>query len=219
MNEENHLSGRNSTYDTHVDISFENLDDHSSFSIQAHFEKANDNSVLSGSQKMMLWSRRVEDPLWQMVIKLVRDIHVRIGCYANYLRYASWIDEPNDDTINNSNWTEWSGIWAEIIRVISKSNERAAWVQFEITSMISDQNCTTRGSITTLLHPFWNHPNTGLGKFKYFIDAVLSWSEMKFIHFWGGKSKSFGNKSCKIWHMILFVFHFLAMWLVTLNKP
>ena len=38
-----------------------------------------------------------------MVIELVRDIHVRIGCYANYLRYASWIDEPNDDTINNSN--------------------------------------------------------------------------------------------------------------------
>ena len=95
MNEENQLSGRNSTYDTHVDISFENLEDHSSFSIQAHFEKANDNSVLSGSQKMMLWSRRVEDPLWQMVIELVRDIHVRIGCYANYLRCASWIDEPS----------------------------------------------------------------------------------------------------------------------------
>ena len=154
-----------------------------------------------------------------MVIKLVRDIHVRIGCYVNYLRYASWIDEPNDDTINNNNWTEWSGIWAEIIRVISKSNERAAWVQFEITSMISDQNCTTRGSITTLLHPFWNRPNTGLGQFKYFIDAVLSRSEIKFIHFWGGKSKSFGNKSCKICHMILFVFHFPAIWLVTLNKP
>ena len=27
-------------------------------------------------------------------------------------------------------------------------------VRFEITSMISDQNCTTRSSITTLLHPF-----------------------------------------------------------------
>ena len=32
-----------------------------------------------------------------------------------------------------------------------------ARVRFEITSMISDQNCTTRSSITTLLHPFWNH--------------------------------------------------------------
>ena len=110
-------------------------------------------------------------------------------------------------------------IWAEIIRVISKSYERAVRVQFEITSMISDQNYTTRGSITTLLHPFWNRPNTGLGQFKYFIDAVLSRSEIKFIHFWGGKSKSFGNKSCKICHMILFIFHFPAIWLATLNKP
>ena len=60
---------------------------------------------------------------------------------------------------------------------------------------------------------------TGLGKFKYFIDAVLSWSEMKFIHFFGWKSKSFGNKSCKICHVILFVSHFPAIGLVTLNEP
>ena len=58
--------------------------------------------------------------------------------------------------IYNGNWTEWSAIWSEIIHVISKSNERAARVQFEITSMISDQNCTTWSSITTLLNPFWN---------------------------------------------------------------
>ena len=56
--------------------------------------------------------------------------------------------------INNSNWTEWNAIWAEMIRVISKSNEHAARVRFEITSMISDQICTTRDSITTSLHPF-----------------------------------------------------------------
>ena len=93
--------------------------------------------------------------------------------------------------IKNGNWTEWSEIWAEIIRVISKSNERAAArVRFEITSMILDQNCTAQGSITILLHPFWNRPNIGLGQFKYFIDAVLSWFEIKFIHFWGGKNKS-----------------------------
>ena len=65
MNKENQLTGRNSTYDTHVYICFEYLDDHSSFSIQAHLEKANDSSVFSGSQKMMPWSRRVEDPLWK----------------------------------------------------------------------------------------------------------------------------------------------------------
>ena len=103
--------------------------------------------------------------------------------------------------------------------VISKSNEHAVQVPFQITSMISDQNCTTQGSISTLLHPFWNCPNTGFGQFKYFIDVVLSWFEIKFIHFFRAKNKSFGNKSCKICHMILFVFHFPAIWLVTLNKP
>ena len=41
--------------------------------------------------------------------------------------------------------------------VISKSNECTAPVQFEITNMISDKNCTTRSSITTLLHPIGNH--------------------------------------------------------------
>jgi len=32
------------------------------------------------------------------------------------------------------------------------------WFQnrFEITNMISDQNCMTRSSIATLLDPFWN---------------------------------------------------------------
>ena len=85
-----------------------------------------------------------------------------------------------------------------------------AW--FEITGMIWDQNCTTRGSITTLFHPFWNRPNTGLDQVKYFIDAALSRSEIKFIQFLGGKSKSFRDKSCKIWHMILFIFNFPAVW-------
>ena len=66
--------------------------------------------------------------------------------------------------IYNGNWTEWSAIRAEIIRVISKSSEHAAWVRFEITRMISVQNCTTQGSITTYLHPFWNRPNTGLSQ-------------------------------------------------------
>ena len=110
---------------------------------------------------------------------------------------------------------ELSGMWFRL--------KSFAWFQnrvwFVIKSMISDQIYMTRGSITTLLHPFWNHPNTGLGQFKYFIDAVLSQSEIKFIHFLEGKSKSFGNKSCKICHMILFVFHFPEIWLVTLNKP
>ena len=80
------------------------------------------------------------------------------------------------------NWTEWSEILAEIICVISKSNERAAQVRLVIKSMISDQNCTTRGSITTLLHPFWNRLNTGLGQFKYFI-RMQYWAGLKLNSF------------------------------------
>ena len=66
-------------------------------------------------------------------------------------------------------------------------------VRFVITSMISDQNCTTRGSITTLLHPFWNRLNTRL---SLNILLMQYWAglrfEIIFIHFgWGGG----GNKS------------------------
>ena len=59
--------------------------------------------------------------------------------------------------------------------MISKLNERAARVRFEIIIMISDQNCTRRSSITTL--------------YIHFIDAVLNWFEIKLINFfffWGG---------------------------------
>ena len=49
-------------------------------------------------------------------------------------------------------WTEWSAICSEIIRVVSKSNEREARVRFEITTMISDQNCTTRSSFWRSTH-------------------------------------------------------------------
>ena len=50
---------------------------------------------------------------------------------------------------NHGNWTD--AIWSEIIRLILKSH---VWT--EITSMISDQNCTTQSPITILLQPFWN---------------------------------------------------------------
>ena len=35
----------------------------------------------------------------------------------------------------------------------------------------------------------------------------------------GGVIRVFGDKSCKICHMILFVFHFSAIWLLTSSKP
>ena len=95
-------------------------------------------------------------------------------------------------------------------------------VRFEITSMNSNQNCTTRGSITTLLHPFWNHPNTGLSKLEHFIDAVLSRLEIKIIlFFWEGGGWRIRVLETKVakFATILFVFHFPAIRLVTLNNP
>ena len=94
----------------------------------------------------------------------------------------------------------------EIICVISKSNERAAQVWFVITSMISDQNCTTGGSITTLLHPFWNHPNTGLGQFK----LMQYWAGLKFNSsiFWEEKIRVLEKKVAKLttWYSLSFIF-------------
>ena len=88
--------------------------------------------------------------------------------------------------INNGNWTEWSAILAEI------------------TSMILEQNCTTWGSITTLLHPFWNCPNTELGQFLYFIDTVLSRFEIKLIHLGGGGGENKKVAKFATWYTLSF---------------
>ena len=94
---------------------------------------------------------------------------------------------------NSGNCTEWSEIWSEIISVISKWNERVARVRFEITSMISDQNRTTRSSISTLLDPFWNHT----------IFGEKQW-------------QSFGDSSCKFSTHWLFAFNFPEILLITI---
>ena len=55
------------------------------------------------------------------------------SCYIQHLEiHQSWVPlgkwnkkYKNLGSINNGNWTEWSAIWAEIICVNSKSNERA----------------------------------------------------------------------------------------------
>ena len=61
------------------------------------------------------------------VTKIVKNVLIKLKCVSLNIHII---------VINNGNCTEWSAIWAEIIRVISKSNERAARVRFEITSMI-----------------------------------------------------------------------------------
>ena len=126
-----------------------------------------------------------------------------ITCILKSPRYRTW-------SVQVFHWCSAEPVWNQIIHIfgISKSNKCAARVRFEITSMISDQNCATRGSITTLLHPFWNRPNTGLDQFKYFVDAVLSRFEIKFIHFGEGKIRVLETKVAKLatWYSLPFIF-------------
>ena len=68
----------------------------------------------------------------------------------------------------NGNWTAWSAIWSEIICMISKLKKCAAQVWFEITSMISDKNCTMESLFTTLVHPFWKY-KIKLLKYRIFL--------------------------------------------------
>ncbi len=53
----------------------------------------------------------------------------------------------SQNRLHNGNCTEWRAIWSEIKRVITKSHDRVAGVRFAITSLISDQNCPTRGVV------------------------------------------------------------------------
>ena len=106
----------------------------------------------------------------------------------------------------NGNGTEWSAIWSEIICIIPKLNEHTARVRFEISSMISDQNCTTQSSITTLLVPFWNCTINSL-QCKHKNYKILDCTNIKFIFF---------EPSCQICQTMAFLsFIFLQCdWLV-----
>ena len=108
--------------------------------------------------------------------------------------------------INNGNWTEWIAIWAEIISVKSQ-----VWFQTKIARheiqlplyYIHFEIAQIQDLVSSniLLMQYWAGQKLNLSIFR------------------GEKSKTFGNKSCKICHIILFVFHFSAIWSVTLNKP
>ena len=76
-------------------------------------------------------------------------------------------------------------IQSDIILVISNSNKCTVQVWFEITSLISDQNCTTWSSINFFMTSMLKSQNLVaqiqdfLILYKYFIYPVLSWFEKK----------------------------------------
>ena len=110
----------------------------------------------------------------------------------------------------NGNWTEWSAIWAEIICMISKLNECTAQVQFEITSI---RFWTKIAQHEVQLPLYYIHFEIAQIQDLVSSNILLMqyWAGLKLnSSIFGGEDKSFGNKSCKICHMILFVFHFFC---------
>ena len=104
-------------------------------------------------------------------------------------------------------WGIYIGIWTEgvqfslhvihVIHVISKSTKCTAWVQFEITRMISDQNCKTQSSITSLFISILKTQNS----IPQLQDILLSSTELVF------------------WKFAKVFFHSPLIWLGTINKP
>ena len=68
-------------------------------------------------------------------IMIKQSVFIFIVITFDLIMITWWDFSQVELMIYNANWTEWSKTWAEIIRVILKSNERAARVQFEITSI------------------------------------------------------------------------------------
>ena len=130
-----------------------------------------------------------------MVIKLVRDIHVRIGCYANYLRWASWIDEPSGVEFGLKSFA-----WFQIERARSVSS---IWNhKYDFRPKLHDTRFNYHFITSILKSPKYR---TWQVQIFYCCSTELVWNEIHPFFFLGGggESKSFGNKSCKIWHMIL----------------
>ena len=98
-------------------------------------------------------------------------------------------------------------------------NRMSVQRKFDLKSLVWFQTKIARHEVQSPLYciHFWNRPNTGLGQFKHFIDAVLSRSENSSIS-WGEKVRVLETKVAKFatWYS---VFHFPAIWSVTLNKP
>ena len=54
------------------------------------------NSSFPNHNLKKLNDENVKDPCAQMAENIIQDIFARIGCYENFIRCASWADEPNN---------------------------------------------------------------------------------------------------------------------------
>ena len=125
-----------------------------------------------------------------MECNLVRN-HVHHGCWNNTSFYEKIYEFFECSSNLYRTWTEVRAIWSEIIRVISKSDERAARVRFEIRPKLHDLkfNC---------------HFITSILKSHNLIALIQDLLEQQ-------KLTNLPNNN-------LFVFHFPAMWLAGLKN-
>ena len=99
------------------------------------------------------------------------------------------------------NLEECNSVWNQASNF--KINEHVALVWFEITSMISDQNCMKWSSITILLNPFL-HKNNYIACIQHLLVCTNIW----LIQYWA-----------TLYMVPKVLFHFPAFQLVTKSKP
>ena len=88
-------------------------------------------AVINGEKwyEAVVWGWLKKCHWWDSYTKTKICSHSSIGANLDNSRMNRYL-------FHNGNWTEWSAIWSEIIRMILKLNERAVQVWFQITSMI-----------------------------------------------------------------------------------
>ena len=100
---------------------------------------------------------------------------------------------------NNGNWTNWSAIWSDIVRMISKPNKRAAQVRIWFMTKIAQPLCHF---ITSILksHNFIAYKN-----YKILVSTIIYWTSSLYISFW--KHVNFMSKwcNCIMWLVVLLV--------------
>ena len=140
------------------------------------------------------------------IILVLHDITIKFGTWKWRIQDIFSKQSYN----NNGNWTEWSAIWAKIIRVIWNH-------KYDFRPKLHCTRFNYHFITTIFKSPKYR---TRSVQIFYWCSTELVWNYIHLFFFWGGGgNKSFRNKGCKICHMILFVFHFPAIRLVTLYKP
>ena len=115
---------------------------------------------------------------------------------------------------------ELSGVQFGLKSYVWFQNQTSAQHKFNLKSQVWFQTKIARHKVQLPLYYIHFEITQVQGLVSSNILLMQYWASLKLnSSILGGKNKSFGNKGCKICHMILFVFHFPAIRLVTLYKP